>query len=95
MVAVNDNLQKLEVKMTRINEENRENASKVEEANNEMKCLKKVILNQQKYMEGLKRKETSRNIIISGIPNDELNMSKDETISDEKGKFDAIFGHID
>ena len=94
MAAVNDNLRKLEVKITRINEANRENATKVDQANDEIKWLKKVVLNQQKYMEGLKRKEASTNIIVSGIPNDVLNIGDDVNITDDEGKIGTIFDHI-
>ena len=58
MTVVNDNLRKLEVKITRINEANRENATKVDQANDEIKWLKKVVLNQQKVYGGIKKKRS-------------------------------------
>ena len=51
-------------------------------------------MNQQKVYGGITREGNIKEYIISGIPNDELNISKDVTITDEKGKIDAIFGHI-
>ena len=45
-------------------------------------------------MEGLKRKEASTNIIVSGIPNDVLNIGDDVNITDDEGKIGAIFDHI-
>ena len=38
----------------------------------EVDTLKKVIYNQQIYLEGLRKKESANNIIVTGIPNNDL-----------------------
>ena len=60
----------------------------------DLSSLKKVIVEQQKYLEIVKKKELSNNIIVSGIPNDAF-MLGDAEVNDDNGKLEAIFHHID
>ena len=56
--------------------------------------LKKVILEQQKCLESIRKKELSNNAVISGIPNTPLVVNGREYESDT-AKLEAIFGHMD
>ena len=93
-VGIQDKLNTWEVKMTRITDENADNAKKLKSSIGEVECLKKVILEQQKYLETVKRKENAKNIIISGIPNGKLDINENTSVTDGKEKIDAIFEYI-
>ena len=94
VVAITSKLNNLEVKVNKVVDEVADNAEKTKTISDEVTCLKNVILNQQKYLEALKRKETSKNLIISGIPIGDLRINNNGNLSEEKDKLDAIFGHI-
>ena len=47
-------------------------SSQIEKQSNEIENLKKVILNQQTFIEASQRKQLANNCIISGIPNDDI-----------------------
>ena len=61
---------------------------------NEVATLKKVILNQQMYLEGIRKKECANNIIITGIPNGDLQCN-DVVHTETEGKVSAILKETD
>ena len=86
-------LDKMEATINKVEEENAENIIKVNNTAKEVKTLKQVILQQQKYMEIVKRKELANNIIVTGIPNAILKINNEE-ITDNDEKLKKIFTHI-
>ena len=67
--------------------------SKTGEIINENKMLKKTVLEQQKFLEGMRREEMKNNIFISGIPAS-YQIDGNE-VNDKKQIINEIFGRID
>ena len=86
-------LKQIETKLVQVEEANAENTRKVNMMGNDIESLKRVILEQQKYLESAKKKEVSSNIIISGIPNAALTINGVE-VTDNNEKLEKIFNHI-
>ena len=85
----------LENRVGKAEDTNKENTEKVESLSTEVSTLKRVIQEQQKALEASRRKDLSKNIIVSGIPNDPWTLIDDVVISDDAGKLEEIFRHID
>lgn len=85
----------LQERMGKAEEAIKENGEKVESLGGEVGTLKRVVLEQQKSLEFFRRKECSRNIIVSGVPNTPWSLTEDVEVTDDQGKLEEIFRHID
>ena len=66
----------------------------VKEQDNEIKLLKKVILNQQVFMENTHKRELMRNVIITGIPNAPMEIAE-ASYGNSEEKIALILSEID
>ena len=71
----------------------RKEVEKVRTLTNNVESFKHIIMEQQKYLESMKRKEISSNIIVSGIPNEPL-VVNDAVGNDDGKKVEMIFNHV-
>ena len=92
--GIDTRLKAIELKIAKIEEEHNESLTKVDTIDKEVESLKRVILEQQKHMEIMKKKDTANNIVVNGIPNDPL-VINDIEITDDNGKLQEIFRHIE
>ena len=83
----------LETKVEKIEEERDDHVGKLKTLSDNVESFKQIIMEQQKYLESLKSKEISSNIIVSGIPNESL-VINDEEADDDAKKLDVIFNHM-
>lgn len=72
----------------------KENESNLLEKGNELTLMKKAILNQQTFLENLQKKDLRNNVIVTGIPNSNLEIDGDVLQSDEE-KITGILYEID
>ena len=84
----------LETNNAELGERVSDNNRMIEKNKDESKVLKKVIGNQQSFIEGIKRDKLGKNVIITGIPNDTVAINNIEYCCTEE-KVNAILGQID
>ena len=72
----------------------KENCKKLDEQDNEINTLKKVILQQQIFMESTLRSKLAKNMMITGIPIEDV-VWNEQTISDNNENVMAILSSID
>ena len=91
-------IEKLDERITMLETKNAELGSEnnmmIGKNEDEFKVLKKVIVNQQSFIEGVKRDKLGKNVIITGIPNDVVVINNIEYRSTEE-KVNAVLGQID
>ena len=84
----------LETKVGKIDEELDDMGEKLKTASENNETFKRIILEQQKYLESMKRRELSTNIIVSGIPNEPVKINGGQEATDDKEKINLVFNHI-
>ena len=105
--AVNDKIKKINNTLTSLEVTNSRQDTEIEKLNDTadengrqlkaqgetISTLKKVILNQQEFLEKLQRDHLAKNVIISGIPNYDMTF-RENTLSNTVEKVDAILNVI-
>ena len=92
---INGRLVEFETRCSKIEDQQKENQEKTKKAVKDVETLKLVIIEQQKFLEILRKKATSSNIVISGIPNDPWTLNNEVQLQDDNTKLEEIFRHID
>ena len=80
-------------KVTANTEHSTANGAKIEELEKTVATLKKVIVNQQEYMEQLQRNNLAKNAMITGIPNGPLVLNGNP-VNDPEEKVKAIVNEL-
>ena len=86
-------LKTIETNLKKVEEESSENTRRCNNISGDVETLKHVILEQQKFMEVVKRKDVANNIIVSGIPNSTMKVNNIDIV-DIKDKLGEVFSFI-